>query len=123
MPNLRQPSRLVVLRRSSMWKKGTGEEEPATGGPPGISATTASTVHGAFAAPELRPAGCAPAQGQCWLPVAPESAWSICSVTDTRGGGWRDSPLFKVGIVDVPRFRRDCGCAIFTRGDEWKVVL
>jgi hypothetical protein len=27
MPNLRQPSRLVVFRRSRRWKNGTGEDE------------------------------------------------------------------------------------------------
>lgn len=27
IPNLRQPSRLVVFRRSRRWKKGTGEDE------------------------------------------------------------------------------------------------
>jgi hypothetical protein len=37
-----------------MWKNGTGEEESATGGPPGIFATTASMVHGAFAPLALR---------------------------------------------------------------------
>lgn len=49
IPNLRQPSRLVVFRRSSMWKKGTGEVESVCGAPPGIVATTASTVHDGFA--------------------------------------------------------------------------
>ena len=54
MPDRRQPSRLVVLRRSSMWKKGTGEEEPATGVPPGSFATTPSTVHSGFALEDVR---------------------------------------------------------------------
>ena len=67
MPNRRQPSRLVVLRRSSMWKKGTGEEESATGGPPGIFATTASTVHGAFAPVALRIPGSV--SSQLWCPA------------------------------------------------------
>jgi hypothetical protein len=31
MPKRRQPSRLVVLRRSIMWKKGIGEEVEASG--------------------------------------------------------------------------------------------
>lgn len=31
MPNLRQPSRLVVFNRSSMWKNGTGDEECVSG--------------------------------------------------------------------------------------------
>jgi hypothetical protein len=30
-----------------MWKNGTGLEESVSGGPPGIVATTASTLHGA----------------------------------------------------------------------------
>jgi hypothetical protein len=47
MPNRRHPSRFVVFRRSSIWKKGTGEDEPVSGGPPGIAAMTASTFHGA----------------------------------------------------------------------------
>ena len=46
MLNLRHPSRLVVLRRSSIWKKGTGEDELLCGGPPGSDATTCSTDHG-----------------------------------------------------------------------------
>lgn len=33
MPARRRPSRWDVLRRSSMWKKGTGEEEAAVGRP------------------------------------------------------------------------------------------
>jgi hypothetical protein len=37
-----------------MWKKGTGEEEPATGVPPGSFATTPSTVHSAFALEDVR---------------------------------------------------------------------
>jgi hypothetical protein len=49
MPNRRHPSRLVVFSRSSIWKKGTGDSESVAGGPPGIFATTASTVHVGFA--------------------------------------------------------------------------
>jgi hypothetical protein len=45
MPNLRQPSRLVSLRRSSIWKNGTGESEFVTGGPPGRVARIVSTDH------------------------------------------------------------------------------
>jgi hypothetical protein len=55
MPNRRQPSRLVSLRRSSIWKKGTGEAEFSSGGPPGSFATTASTDHGAFVSYEPAP--------------------------------------------------------------------
>lgn len=32
IPKRRQPSRLVVLRRSRRWKKGTGEGEFSSGG-------------------------------------------------------------------------------------------
>jgi hypothetical protein len=53
----RQPSRLVVLRRLRMWKKGTGEEEPATGIPPRSFATISSTVHGACALEDVRTPG------------------------------------------------------------------
>jgi len=49
IPNRRHPSRFVVFKRSSMWKNGTGDEESVSGAPPGIFATTASTLHGAFA--------------------------------------------------------------------------
>jgi len=54
MPDRRQPSHLVVLRPSSMWKKGTGEEESATEVPPGSFATAPSTVHSAFALEDVR---------------------------------------------------------------------
>jgi hypothetical protein len=54
MPCHRQPSRFVVLRRLSMWKKGTGEEEPATRVPPRSFATTPSTVYSAFALEDVR---------------------------------------------------------------------
>jgi hypothetical protein len=37
-----------------MWKKGTGEEEPATGVPPGSFAITPSTVYRAFALEDVR---------------------------------------------------------------------
>jgi len=57
MPNLRQPSRLVVLRRSSIWKKGTGEEESVCGGPPGRDSTTCSTDHGVWVLEPLRRPG------------------------------------------------------------------
>jgi hypothetical protein len=59
MPNLRHPSRLVVFRRSSIWKKGTGELGSGCGTPPGIFATTASTHHGSFAAAAVRIPGSA----------------------------------------------------------------
>lgn len=45
IPNRRQPSRLVVLRRSSIWKNGTGESECSRGGPPGNLLIILSTVH------------------------------------------------------------------------------
>lgn len=48
--NRRHPSRLVVLRRSSKWKNGTGERELVSGGPPGRVFTTASTDHSGSAA-------------------------------------------------------------------------
>jgi len=37
-----------------MWKKGTGEEESATGVPPGSFATTPSTVQVVFAPEDAR---------------------------------------------------------------------
>jgi hypothetical protein len=46
--------RAWLSRRSSMWKKGTGEEEPAIGVPPGSFTTTPSTVHGDFALGDVR---------------------------------------------------------------------
>jgi hypothetical protein len=53
MPNRRHPSRFVVFKRSSMWKNGTGDSEPTSGGPPGIFATTSSTFHVGFACAAL----------------------------------------------------------------------
>lgn len=44
MPNRLQPSRLVVLSRSSMWKNGMGESEPVTGAPPGLYSSLVSKV-------------------------------------------------------------------------------
>jgi hypothetical protein len=37
-----------------MWKKGTGEEEPATGVPPGSFAITPLIVYSAFAIEDVR---------------------------------------------------------------------
>jgi hypothetical protein len=37
-----------------MWKKGTGEEESASGAPPGSFATAPSTVHGALTLEDVR---------------------------------------------------------------------
>jgi hypothetical protein len=54
IPNRRHPSRFVVFKRSSMWKNGTGDEESVSGGPPGIFATTASTLHGPWVAFAVR---------------------------------------------------------------------
>lgn len=48
MPNLLHPSRLVVFRRSSMWKNGTGDSESEAGAPPGIEDATFSTDHSSF---------------------------------------------------------------------------
>jgi hypothetical protein len=57
MPNRRHPSRFVVFRRSSIWKKGMGEVELVSGAPPGMLATTASTDHGACAVAAVRSPG------------------------------------------------------------------
>jgi hypothetical protein len=37
-----------------MWKKGTGEDESATGASPGSFARAPSTVHGAFTLEDVR---------------------------------------------------------------------
>jgi hypothetical protein len=54
IPNLRHPSRFVVFRRSSIWKKGTGDSESICGAPPGIVLTTSSTLHVDFASAALK---------------------------------------------------------------------
>ena len=54
MPNRRHPSRFVVFRRSSMWKKGTGDSESDCGAPPGMVETTSSTFHVGRASAALR---------------------------------------------------------------------
>lgn len=46
MPKRRHPSRLFVLRRSSRWKKGTGEAVPSAGGAGCTVASALSTDHG-----------------------------------------------------------------------------
>ena len=46
MPNRFHPARFVVLSRSNKWKYGMGESEFSIGLPPGMVASTFSTVHG-----------------------------------------------------------------------------
>lgn len=45
IPNLLQPSRLVVLSSWSMWKNGTGELVKGVGAPPSIFAAASWTLH------------------------------------------------------------------------------
>jgi hypothetical protein len=71
IPNRRQPSRLVVFKRSSIWKNGTGDSVSDAGGPPGIEPTTFSTVQGslAIAAVTIPGAGADLANNQQYPPI------------------------------------------------------
>jgi len=88
IPNRFQPSRFVVLSRSSRWKYPKGEVEDSAGLPVGIVSKTFSTVHG----PSIVGFG-----------TTPTSSRAVSRIHSRSGGGSQRVDIPDVGCSSVAK--------------------